>query len=1471
MSERDVAGPVHLVSAENHMRLSRIPLPGDGGTEWHWCVGVQRGRELITGTVRRFSIEEKMTDPMPEPIRRGSLRRRTPESRCGTVRLANGVTVNPTGTTSGDEPRYAIVRFHGPIRAEWKDALETYGGRPIEYLPDDAFIVRVTPGSFSSLSESPGVDWVAPWEARFKIQAGSDRPGKDAGNVELVLLLFPGEKISRVKREIREIGGEVLESSSNILRVRIDAALIDRVGGMEEVRSVEPFRLFRTMNEDCQWVTQSGSYGTRPLWDHGLNGDGILLAVCDSGILPSHDMFTDPLYPITGFGDYPGHRKIAAYWKADSTSAIVYGDHQGAYYHGCHTICTAAGNDSSHGSSDMDGSAPGARVFCIDGGGNSTSIYTPLDLGDLFEAVYNGNGAGAPRIMYNSWGLLGGGAYDYRCEQVDRFLWDHKDFLLLFSNGNGGIANSVSTPAVSKNCVSVGGTENGVSSGELYTSGSRGPTDDGRLKPTLCAPARLYSASGESDGSFQTLEGTSMATPAVAGGAALVMQYFLEGYYPTGLRGASPPLVPSAALLKAVLVNGSEDDIDGCTIPSNDAGWGRLNLDEALYFPGDGKRLAIVDETAGILTGETVSYEVTVASSGEPLEVVLVWTDYPSTPAASTNLVNDLDLTVTGGGNSYKGNVFSGGFSINGGERDSLNVEECVLVNGPATGVWTIEVTGGAVPFGPQPYAIVVTADLDANIASVVLDRGSYGGADTLFVRVEDANAASPVTVTVWSDTETEPESLLLTGSGGVFEGTIVTTTGWPNEGDGLLSLCHGDSIRVAYTDEAPPAERTAGAAAWLTGPVLYPITVPETGEGEAVIRWETDIPSDSRLYYGLEPGALADTLSSPDLVTLHEISLVSLLPDTTYYLRISSADFRGNRTEDGGGSEPYRVTTGDRADVLIVIGDITFEKTDSYRYALDRFGWNGRIVTGTLPAVGDLTHGLRSYPAVWWQAGWEEYPPFPSVARETISRYIAGGGRISVVSHDVAWAFGDTSSGFWSQDAEDWLHDALKIEFKSERSYWSIDFGVSGDPISGSYTYGISYDPFRSEGAGDEIGAVSYNGSVDSVWSNNYGPALIGTRWADWAISGSPDSAVWGGLKSRGVTSCFEWSQLNESNEDDYQRARIFDQTLRWLITRDHPDVTLSTFKSGGSVSAAPVAIEWSESVYGGTGVAGRKIDWSGDGGASWNRITDSAGPSPYYWNLDGVPNGTTVRVRVTVYDDGAGGLSGRDASVADISITIPGNDTRGPRVIAGSPSITPNPAPKPGDAVLTALFSDSTRGGSDIDGAEWSLGPADAGDGIPMSGAWDAISLTAICTLDVGGLTAPFDTIWIRGRDAEGAWGEAYPFPVTLRGEATDVALSDDAPPAAFRLHANRPNPFNPETTIRFDLPSPEHVRLNIYNINGRLVRTLADERFPTGYHQTVWDGADSGGRPAASGVYFFRIETGNRTSTRKMVLIR
>ena len=93
----------------------------------------------------------------------------------------------------------------------------------------------------------------------------------------------------------------------------------------------------------------------------------------------------------------------------------------------------------------------------------------------------------------------------------------------------------------------------------------------------------------------------------------------------------------------------------------------------------------------------------------------------------------------------------------------------------------------------------------------------------------------------------------------------------------------------------------------------------------------------------------------------------------------------------------------------------------------------------------------------------------------------------------------------------------------------------------------------------------------------------------------------------------------------------------------------------------------------------------------------------------------------------------------------------------------------------------------------------------------------------------------------------------------------------PAQFTLHQNSPNPFNPTTEIRFDLASPQRVRLSIFNILGQEIIRLADREYPAGSHTVTWEGTDDQGHPAASGIYFYRIEAGSFTASRKMVLMK
>jgi hypothetical protein len=100
------------------------------------------------------------------------------------------------------------------------------------------------------------------------------------------------------------------------------------------------------------------------------------------------------------------------------------------------------------------------------------------------------------------------------------------------------------------------------------------------------------------------------------------------------------------------------------------------------------------------------------------------------------------------------------------------------------------------------------------------------------------------------------------------------------------------------------------------------------------------------------------------------------------------------------------------------------------------------------------------------------------------------------------------------------------------------------------------------------------------------------------------------------------------------------------------------------------------------------------------------------------------------------------------------------------------------------------------------------------------------------------------------------------------TDAAVSPATP---LTLDQNYPNPFNPTTTIRFYLMETARVRLSIFNLEGKLVRTIVDEVLSDGYKEVIWDGKDARGRPVSSGLYFCQLKVGGRTLTRAMTLIK
>ncbi len=495
----------------------------------------------------------------------------------------------------------------------------------------------------------------------------------------------------------------------------------------------------------------------RNIWNiHGLHGLGQIVAVADSGLDQGS---SNPLLLHNDFEDGAGGTRVIQLIDrvGDGSSDVNRG-------HGTHVAGSVLGNGLLSGSNPLTstypsgcyaGIAPEASLVFQAVEENDTGLLLgiPDNLNELFGEA---EGAGA-YIHTNSWGLPGSaGQYDSSSEDVDEYMWNHKNFLILFAAGNDGWdgdsngiidTGSVSSPSTAKNCISVGATEGNRppasvpppvinstwqvhfeypadpiasdlvsdnTDGMAAFSG-RGPCLDMRFKPDVIAPGTnivsvrsslaLLPGWGEVDANYRWMGGTSMATPLVAGACALIRQFYTD----------IQTITPSAALIKATLINGAmdipgqypgiSDEIVDSPRPNYAEGWGRVNVENSI-FPSAPMVLQYLDETSTLSTGQRriITFQ---NNSGAPLSVTLVWTDYPSTPTALFNLVNDLDLTLIDPGSTTH---YPNGL----GMPDGFNPVEVIDISSPSLGQYTVTVHAYNIPQGPQAFAVVACGDISS-------------------------------------------------------------------------------------------------------------------------------------------------------------------------------------------------------------------------------------------------------------------------------------------------------------------------------------------------------------------------------------------------------------------------------------------------------------------------------------------------------------------------------------------------------------------------------------------------------------------------------------------------------------------------------------------------------------------------------------------------------------------------------------
>lgn len=1041
--------------------------------------------------------------------------------------------------------RYGLVQMHD-VRAGTLDRLRGLGVEVLAYQPNNAYIVAWSPRLRQRLQQHPDVRWAGEFSAEMKIapplldpatapvrsfQGRTDPghaveilgfPGVSANGLRAAVeKAVPGAKLLNIFERNRYPAVEVWVTVADLPR------LVETMAAESRVYWLAPATQPVLHNRDSVEVIQAntgisapGLPTVTPIWDQDLIGTGQIVAVMDSGLDRNEDWFvawddgsgpntvlTDAESPaLPNIGTTHPDRKVFGYWVQPGSTAYdssVFGGSCNPFgFHGTHVTGTVAGDSNTRSTPTApnydagDGMAPNAQILFQDIGNDTSSCLSIQDFGGSLQQAYDGGA----RVHSNSWGAAGDGSYNSNSGALDHVTRLNEELLVVVAAGNDGLGGSqtVGPPATAKNAVAVGYLLHGDSTTANSQSG-QGPTADGRHKPDIQAPGTgIVSAAGDSDNSgtidppvTSPKSGTSMATPAVAGGAALARQYFEEGFYPTGARNAADEYAPTGALMKAVLLNGT--NLDDFPIFDNVYGWGRIWLDGNLYFAGDDRYLRQWDvpHTAGLATGDEDSYSVDV-TAGEELRVTLVWFDVAGSVGAGTQLVNNLDLEVEApGGSVFLGNVFSGGQSTAGGSADDLNTVEQVRLTSPSSGTYEIRVDGAAVPGNGenysdrQGYAVVLSAAAPPAAAmsapgSVTASDNGAAGIDVSFDPVSGAAGYNVYRASGDCDTASDLDFRLV----GHADTTAFTDTrvigGYEysyvvraenSEREGPPSSCGAAAVATSTADcgLVPDFDQTSVAAADTAGDMCG-----------IELDWaagSSNCPAGTGMRYNVYRST--DPLFTPapgnlvaaDLDGVSEWTDPNVMPDTKYFYVV--------RAEDGSHPTDGNQTSGTRAVQAISTGDGSVPGTfnddpDAVSYMFVEEPWS---VSDDRAATGSFSY--RSAPD-----GATEYIP------NTCTH---------VTTPDIELQAGSPSLSFDAfYDIEpDWDGVVLEISTNGGSS-WSIltpDGGYPGDfSMTGSPPINICGFP-ASQGAynGDTGGTFD----TETVDLSAFAGQTVRIRWS--------------------------------------------------------------------------------------------------------------------------------------------------------------------------------------------------------------------------------------------------------------------------------------------------------------------------------------------------------------------------------------
>lgn len=819
-----------------------------------------------------------------------------------------------------------------------RDALAAKGLRVVQYYPENTYLVWGDAAAMQRSADLPALRWAGDLRPEWK--RSPELTGR-VGRIDNVqALLYDDGRLAEHLLAIESAGGRILASAKAQpdgalwqLTLSIDASSLPSLQQLAPLLWLEYASPRAGLDDETSSQIVAGNYspqgaltgpGYLPFLDSlGLDGAGVSFAVTDTGVDYAHP----ELGPrIVGGHDYP-----------DCTSAPGRpGDDRVSGGHGTHVAGILAGAGVVPGAVDAAGYhhgigvAPAVSLVALNpicGGGGSwppAGGWQDLSRQALLLGAIGSN---------NSWnsGEPGGQGYqasarthDFMVRDGDFEMVGNQAFVMVFSAGNTGPgAGTITAPKEAKNLIVVGnalGARPIPQIDSVSASSSRGPALDGRTLPNVVAPGNSIASTMRVGGAsycaqpiaatgpnadYAYCSGTSMAAPHVAGLAVLLTQDWRETH-----AGATP----SAAMLKALLVNGAVDMSGPPPVPNNSEGWGRVNLTRSL---GGGLARIELDQTQLLdASGEEFVVQYSVPQTDQPIRVTLAWTDAPGAPGANPALVNNLDLVVQTRDGNYQGNVFAQGRSVDGGQADALNNLENVYLPAGAAQLITVRVRASALPGDGVPGS---GDDTDQDFA-LVCSNCSSAGAFTLSLPTTPASLCAGQILQRSLDVApllgfADPVSLSVDGWPAPGSASFVPASISALPGSSLLSL---DSSGVAAGDypvtvmaSSGSLQRNAAFSAYVADqlPTATQIQQPPPAAVQIprlpTLRWsaagsafdyQVQIASDERFH-----AMIASTVTRLNEWT----PSAPLAGATTYYWRVFarnaclSADLFADRFED--------------------------------------------------------------------------------------------------------------------------------------------------------------------------------------------------------------------------------------------------------------------------------------------------------------------------------------------------------------------------------------------------------------------------------------------------------------------------------------------------------------------------------------------------------------------------------------------